>query len=80
MGAFNKFKDILKIGSGIAKPFAPGAVGSILDVVSTTLDKGGASMASTNAVKELAAHVDELGEAILVLHKRIETLEKGEKL
>ncbi|MEO7538876.1 MAG: hypothetical protein ABIV21_02530 [Pyrinomonadaceae bacterium] len=79
MGAFNKFKDILKIGAGVARPFAPGAVGSILDVVNATLDKGDASPTSAGALQELAAHVDETGEAILVLHRRIEKLEINQR-
>lgn len=78
---FNKFRDILKIGTGIGKQFAPGAVGSILDVVNKGLnDKN--DPANEEAIKALAVDNDSQNEqinsmtaAILALHERIKKLE-----
>lgn len=78
MSKFGKFKEILNIGSAVAKPFVPGAAGSILEKVNEGL-QGVSTGAGTDAVKNLAAKVDEYNnqqdEAILALHKRLQALE-----
>lgn len=77
MSKFGKFKDIFKVGSAIAKPFVPGAAGSILDAVTKGLESTGntASSTSADAIKQLAADNDEQTQAILALHERIKILE-----
>lgn len=76
----SKFKDILAIGSAVAKPFVPGVAGSVLDAVNNHLSKGGASDASAAAAKAIAADNDEQTRAILALHERVKVLEKREGL
>jgi hypothetical protein len=75
MSKFGKFKEILSIGSAVAKPFVPGSVGKVLDAVNGQLEKGGASAASSDAIKQLAADNDEQTAAILALHERVKALE-----
>jgi hypothetical protein len=77
MSKFGKFKEIFGIGSAIAKPFVPGAAGSILDAVTKGLDSTGnpASGKTADAIKQLAADNDEQTQAILALHERIKILE-----
>jgi hypothetical protein len=73
MGKFDKFKDILKIATPIAKPFVPGAAGTILDQVNGILNDP--KQPNEDAVKALAARVDEYNneqdKAILALHDRL---------
>lgn len=69
-----KLKEIFKIGSGVAKIFVPGSVGSVLDVVNKSLsDKD--DPANADAIKALAGHIEELTQAVLVLHERVKKLE-----
>lgn len=75
MSKFNKFKDILAIGSAVAKPFVPGGVGKVLDEVNDTLGSRRVSPASADAIKQLAADNDEQTQAILALHERVKALE-----
>jgi len=75
MSKFGKFKDIFKIGSGVAKVFVPGGVGKVLDVVNQGLDNDDASIANADALKALAADNDEQTQAILALHERLKILE-----
>lgn len=75
MSKFGKFKDILAIGSEVAKPFVPGGVGKVLDAVNGHLNKGGASPASAESLKQIAADNDEQTQAILALHERVKALE-----
>lgn len=70
----NKFKDIFKIGAAVAKPFVPGAAGSILEAVTKSLDDTD-DVQNVGALKALAERVDECEHAILVLHKRLEKVE-----
>ena len=72
MSKFDKFRDILAIGSAVAKPFVPGGVSSVLDAVNGQLSKGGASTASADSIKQLATDNDEQTKAILALHARNE--------
>lgn len=75
MSKLGKFKEILAIGSAVAKPFVPGQVGSVLDAVNGHLNQGGASAASSEAIKQIAAHNDEQDTVILALHERLKILE-----
>lgn len=77
MSKFNKFKDILAIGSAVAKPFVPGGVGSVLDAVNKTLHTEGnpASGKIADSLKQLAADNDEQTAAILTLHERLKAVE-----
>ncbi len=75
-GKFDKFKDILAIGSAVAKPFIPGGVGKVLDVVNSSLSKGGVSGPLPESIKQLAADNDEQTQAILALHQRNEDQEQ----
>ncbi|HEV7698652.1 MAG TPA: hypothetical protein VGO43_00340 [Pyrinomonadaceae bacterium] len=69
----SKLKDLLKIGTAVAKPFAPGAVGSVLEAVNSSIqDKG--DVQNEGALKALANRVDECEHAILVLHERLKKL------
>lgn len=70
-----KFKDIFKVGSGVAKIFVPGSVGSILDAVNKGIDDTD-DPANAEAIKALAADNDEQTAAILALHERVKKLEK----
>lgn len=76
MSKFGKFKDILAISSTFAKPFVPGSVGKVLDVVNGQLEKGGSSPASAEAIKQLGADNDDQTEAIIALHQRNEDQER----
>lgn len=67
MGKFSKFKDILKIGTAVAKPFAPGAVGTALSAVNAALADAPGSTNAEEALKTLAKDNDEQTEAILAL-------------
>jgi hypothetical protein len=75
MSKFSKFKEILAIGSAVAKPFVPGQVGSVLDAVNGHLNKGGINGPLPDALKNLAADNDEQTQAILALHERVKVLE-----
>jgi hypothetical protein len=74
MSKFGKLKEILSIGSAVAKPFVPGAAGSILEQVSGALNKEHSTDAA-EAVSKLAAKVDEYNAeqdaAIVALHERL---------
>lgn len=74
MSKFSKFKDIFKIGSGVAKVFVPGGVGKVLDVVNAGLNDDN-DPANTESLKALAADNDEQTQAILALHERVKALE-----
>lgn len=69
-----KFARILKMGSGIAKPFIPGGASSILDIVNQSIDDKG-DEGNTKGLKALAEEVEEMSQAILVLNSRLERLE-----
>jgi hypothetical protein len=72
----SKFREILKIGSAVAKPFVPGSVGSILDAVNGHLDpKTGKGTDVEKALQTLAEDNDAQSEAILALHERVKKLE-----
>lgn len=77
MSKFDKFKEILSIGSAVAKPFVPGAAGTALSAVTAAInahpDKP--SDASAAALKKLAEDNDEQTAAILALHERVKVLE-----
>jgi hypothetical protein len=75
MSKFSKFKEILAIGSAVAKPFVPGQVGSVLDAVNGHLHKGGIAGPLPDALKKIAADNDEQTEAILALHARLKAVE-----
>lgn len=74
-GKFDKFKSIFGTVAPIAKPFIPGAAGSILERVNAGLNGGNSSTSSATAIKELATRVDEYNEqqdqAIIALHERL---------
>lgn len=76
MSKLDKFKDILAIGSAVSKPFVPGSVGKVLDVVNGQLSKGGVNGALPDAIKQIAADNDEQTQAILALHQRNEDQER----
>lgn len=73
MSKFDKFKQILSVGSVVAKPFLPGAAGSILEQVNGMVNDPHKS--TDDAVKALAEKVDEYNnqqdQAILALHERL---------
>jgi hypothetical protein len=73
MSKFGKFKEILGVASVIAKPFLPGAAGSILSQVNGVVNDP--HQTSDDAVKVLAAKVDEYNneqdQAILAIHERL---------
>lgn len=76
MSKFNRFKEILAIGSAVAKPFVPGGVNSILDAVNKGIaDKGDPN--NEAVLKTLAEVNDQQTEAILRLHERIKRIENG---
>lgn len=68
---------LLKIGLGVGKTLAPGAVGSVLDVVSANIDDK-ADPANESALKNLAETDDAQNKAILALHERLKILEAKE--
>lgn len=81
MSKKDKFREIFKIGSAVAKPFVPGAVGSVLEGVNEALEKRGPTNAEP-ALKLIAkvndeqtADIEELTQAILALHERVKRLE-----
>lgn len=70
----SKLSDIIKIGTGIGKQFAPPAVGGILDAVTKSIaDKGDPQ--NEGALKVLANRCDELEQAVLALHGRLKAVE-----
>ena len=71
----DKFREIFAIAAPIAKPFVPGAAGSVLDAINKGLNNGGASNASAEALRKLAADNDEQTQAIIALHERVKALE-----
>lgn len=77
MSKFGKFKEILSIGSAVAKPFVPGAAGTALSAVTDALNSHPEKPppAIDDALKKLAADNDEQTAAILALHERIKKLE-----
>jgi hypothetical protein len=77
MGKFDKFKDILAIGTALGKPFIPGAAGTALDAVNQALHGGQdkPSAASSDAIKQLAADNDEQTKAILSMFEYVKKLE-----
>lgn len=81
MSKFDSILKAVKIGSGVAKVFVPGAVGKVLDEVNKGLeDKNdpaneAAIKALANKVVELEADNNEQTQAILALHERVKRLE-----
>lgn len=77
MSKFGKFKEIIAAAAPIAKPFVPGAAGSVLDIVTKTIaeHQSPPSGASAEAFAKLSAIVDEQTAAILALHERVKVLE-----
>jgi hypothetical protein len=73
MSKLDKIKDILAIGNAVAKPFLPGAAGSVLDAVTQVL--GGhhqePSKPSAEAIQQLAAVNDAQNKAILLMTDHI---------
>lgn len=63
---FDKFKSAFKIGSTVAKPFAPGGIGTLLDLVNAGLEdkddpeNQAAIMAVATAVAQLDERLQEL--------------------
>jgi len=76
MSKLSKFKDILGIATAVAKPFVPGAAGSVLEAVNGHLNKGGLSGELPEAIKRLGEDNDEQTQAILALHERNEDQER----
>ena len=74
MSKLDKFRDILKIGSAIGKPFIPPQVGSILDEVNKGLADD-SDPANAKAITDLANDNDQQTAAILALHERVKRLE-----
>lgn len=72
MSKLGKFKMIVGVATGLAKPFVPGAAGTLLDVVNGTLNGGTSSPTSATALTQIAADNDEQTEAILAMHARQE--------
>lgn len=70
----NKFEKILKIGSTVARPFIPGGVGTILDVVTANIEDK-SDLTNNEGLKTVAGNVDDLAQAILALHERVKVLE-----
>ncbi len=73
----SKFENVLKavkIGSGVAKVFVPGAAGSVLDAVNKGLEKAD-DPATAELLKTIAKDNDEQTQAILALHERVKKLE-----
>ena len=73
-----KLKDIFKIvkvGTAISKPFVPGAVGSVLDEVTKSIEDKGDPQ-NEGALKTMAEVNDQQTEAILALHERVRKLEQ----
>ena len=75
----SKLKDILRIGTTVAGTFAPGAVGSVFEIVAGQLGNATQtsppSVQSVVAISNLARKVDELEHAVLILHERLAKLE-----
>ena len=65
---------LIKIGAGIGKIFAPGAVGSVLDVVTENIDDDDDPKNETS-LKEMAETIDHQSRAILALHERLKKVE-----
>jgi hypothetical protein len=74
MSKFGKFKEILAIGSAVAKPFVPGGVGSVLDAVNKGINDKKDPL-NVEVLRKLAADNDEQTAAILALHERVKKLE-----
>jgi hypothetical protein len=75
VGKLDKFKQIFAAAEPLAKPFVPGGVGNVLDVVNGALNKGAPSPASADAIKQLAVDNDQQTQAILALHARLKAAE-----
>lgn len=71
---FGKFAKIFKTASGMAKPFVPGAAGSVLDIVNKSIANPHDEH-NIEGLQALAEHVEEMGQAILILNDRLEALE-----
>jgi hypothetical protein len=72
MSKFDSILKAVKIGSGVAKVFVPGAVGKVLDEVNKNLES---DPTNTKAIEALAKDNDEQTQAILALHERVKKLE-----
>jgi hypothetical protein len=74
MGKLDKFREIFKVGVAVSKPFIPPTIGSVLDVVSKSVnDKD--DPANEKALEALARDNDAQTAAILALHERVKKLE-----
>lgn len=69
-----KWKDLLKIGTGVGKVVLPKPAGSILDAVNNSINDE-SDPANSQGLRELARVNDEQTEAILALHERLKRLE-----
>lgn len=79
MSKLDKFKEIFGIASTIAKPFVPGAAGSILDVVGNSLHGSESEKdvpGVVDSLKHLAEDNDAQTQAILALNARLKVLEE----
>lgn len=74
MSKFDSILKAVKIGSGVAKVFVPGAAGSVLDAVNKGLDNA-SDPATAELLKTIAKDNDEQTQAILALHERVKKLE-----
>jgi hypothetical protein len=74
MSKFDKITKIIKIGSGVAKPFVPGSIGDLLDVVNKGLADE-TDPANEKVLKEMAKVNDAQTEAIIAISTRQDALE-----
>jgi len=66
----DKWKEIMKIGAAVGKPFIPGAAGSVLEtVVKAIADEDDPQ--NVEGLKALAHRVDELEHAIVLIAKKL---------
>lgn len=72
MSKFDSILKAVKIGSGVAKVFVPGAVGKVLDEVNKNLES---DPTNTKAIEALAKDNDDQTAALLALHERVKRLE-----
>ncbi len=72
MSKFDSILKAVKIGSGVAKVFVPGAVGKVLDEVNKNLES---DPTNTKAIEALAKDNDDQTAAIMALHERVKRLE-----
>lgn len=70
MNKIDKIKTILNIGTAVAKPFVPGAAGSILDAVTKSINDANDPQ-NVEGLKALAHRVDELEAAVLAIAEKI---------